>query len=124
MSDIGIFTPEQARMLWQDYLSRQQLTASVSKNLPQRRQSVERTTRRLTGKLDGELVVATNFSTTPATATMSVWFKNKAGNMEDSTHDITVTNRMLFVSLPVGIIVQAEWIDGEWRIYATDCEAG
>lgn len=37
MSEIGIFSPEQARLLWQDYLSRQQLTPQISQNYPRRR---------------------------------------------------------------------------------------
>lgn len=37
-SEIGVFTPEQARMLWQDFQSRQQLQPHVQKNYPQRRE--------------------------------------------------------------------------------------
>ena len=35
--EIGVFTPEQARLLWQDYQTRRQLQPHVSKNFPQRR---------------------------------------------------------------------------------------
>lgn len=38
MSEIGVFTPEQARLVWQDYLSRQQLAPPIRENFPQRRQ--------------------------------------------------------------------------------------
>lgn len=41
MDSIGVFTPEQARLLWQDYQTRQQLNPVVSKNYPQRRQNDE-----------------------------------------------------------------------------------
>lgn len=37
MDPIGAFSPEQARLLWQDYLSRQQLQPQLTKNFPQRR---------------------------------------------------------------------------------------
>jgi len=37
MSEIGIFTPDQARLVWQDYLERQQLAPQISQNFPQRR---------------------------------------------------------------------------------------
>ena len=36
--EIGVFTPEQARLLWQDYQTRRQLQPHVSKNFPQRRE--------------------------------------------------------------------------------------
>lgn len=75
----------------------------------------------VTGILNGELVSATAFASSPATATMAVWQKDSSGNMVDSTRDITVVNRMIKISLPAGTIAQAEWIDGEWRIYAADC---
>ena len=35
--EIGVFTPEQARLLWQDYQTRRQLQPHVAKNFPQRR---------------------------------------------------------------------------------------
>jgi hypothetical protein len=37
MSDVGTYTPEQARLLWLDYLERKQLAPQVQRNLPQRR---------------------------------------------------------------------------------------
>lgn len=37
MSEIGVFTPEQARLLWHDYLARNQLPAQLQKHYPQRR---------------------------------------------------------------------------------------
>lgn len=81
----------------------------------------QQTQQRVTGILNGELVSATSFASSPATATMAVWQKDSSGNMVDSTRDITVVNRMIKISLPAGTIAQAEWIDGEWRIYAADC---
>jgi hypothetical protein len=37
MDDIGVFSPEQARTLWQDYLTRQQSQPQTQANYPQRR---------------------------------------------------------------------------------------
>lgn len=37
MDSIGVFTPEQARLLWQDYQTRRQLQPHVTQNFPQRR---------------------------------------------------------------------------------------
>jgi hypothetical protein len=37
MDEIGVFSPEQARMLWQDYLTRKQLQPHSQANYPQRR---------------------------------------------------------------------------------------
>ena len=37
MDAIGVYSPEQARILWQDYLTRKQLPAQVTKHYPQRR---------------------------------------------------------------------------------------
>ena len=39
--EIGVFTPEQARMLWQDYQTRRQLQPKVSQNFPQRREVLD-----------------------------------------------------------------------------------
>ena len=38
----------------------------------------------ISGKLDGDLAPASDFGTGPATATMSVWDKDTAGNMVDT----------------------------------------
>jgi hypothetical protein len=37
MDEIGVFSPEQARTLWQDYLTRRQLQPQTQANYPQRR---------------------------------------------------------------------------------------
>jgi hypothetical protein len=37
MADIGVFTPEQARLLWLDYQERKQLNPQLQKNFPVRR---------------------------------------------------------------------------------------
>jgi len=77
--------------------------------------------RQLQGKLDGALDAAADSTTTPATATMSVYQKNSSGSMVDSGRDITVTNRFQFADASAGSWCKAEWIDGEWQLYAVDC---
>ena len=76
---------------------------------------------RLQGKLDGALDAAADSTTTPATATMSVYQKNSSGNMVDSGRDILVINRFQFADASAGSWCKAEWIDGEWQLYAVDC---
>ena len=75
----------------------------------------------ISGKLDGDLAAASSFGSSPATATMSVWDKDTSGNMVDTGRNETVVNRFERISLVSGTIVQARWINGEWRIYAADC---
>ncbi len=75
----------------------------------------------ISGKLDGDLAAASSFGSSPATATMSVWGKDSSGNMVDTGRNETVVNRFERISIPTGTIVQARWIDGEWRVYAADC---
>ena len=75
----------------------------------------------ISGKLDGDLAPASDFGTGPATATMSVWDKDTNGNMVDTGRNETVVNRFLRISLPATTIVQARWLNGEWRVYAADC---
>jgi len=59
MDSIGVFTPEQARLLWQDYQTRRQLTPNVTKNFPQRRPIDEVSPHRVFVKNDsGETIPA------------------------------------------------------------------
>ena len=74
------------------------------------------------GKLDGDLAPATAFADDPSTATMSVWVRNVSGNLEDSGRNETIVNRFVNSSpILATTIVKAEWIEGEWQLYAADC---
>lgn len=78
--------------------------------------------RRVQGKLDGELAKAGAFEDDPATASFSIWSKNSSGEMVDSGRNITVVNRYMEVEvLPALTPGKAEWIDGEWQMYDSDC---
>lgn len=80
--------------------------------------------RRVQGKLDADLAAAGAFEDDPATAAFSVWSKDSTGEMVDSGRNIDVVNRFINVdTMSSGTICKAEWIDGEWQIYAADCEA-
>jgi hypothetical protein len=76
----------------------------------------------ISGKLDGDLVKATSYSTTPGTATMSVWQKNSSGVMVDSGRNETVVTRLQNITtITSGTIVYAMWVDGEWVVFMADC---
>ena len=73
--------------------------------------------------LDEELSAATAALTNPSTAVCSVYRKNTSGNLVDSGQNITVVNRFEAITIESNTIAKAEWIDGEWQLYAADCEA-
>jgi len=77
---------------------------------------------RVMGKLTTDLGRATAFTSNAATATMRVWRKDASGTPV-AAETITVVNRFMFIDLPSNTIVKAEWIEGEWQLYAADCEA-
>lgn len=81
------------------------------------------TERRYQGKLDADLDVAVSFSDDPTTASFSIWEKDENGEMIETSTNLTVTNRCLYLSYTSGTICKVEFIDGEWQIYAADCEA-
>lgn len=59
MNDIGVFTPEQARTLWQDYQRRQQTNPHIQNNYPQRRQIDEVSPHRVfVSNTSGEVIPA------------------------------------------------------------------
>lgn len=120
--EIGVFTPEQARMLWQDYLTRSQLQPSSSRNIRETRQPYESAMCK-TCVLDEALDAPTNGLTAAETATASVLARNSSGNLVDAGYNITVVNRMEGVTLAQYTLCVATWLDGEWRITSADCDA-
>lgn len=75
----------------------------------------------ISGKLDTALAPASSFGTAPSTATMSVWGRDANGDMVDTGRNETVVNRFERISVAADTIVEARWIDGEWRLMAADC---
>lgn len=49
--------------------------------------------------------------------------KNADGDMVQTTDEIEIVNRFAHISLLAATYAKAEWIDGEWQLYAADCEA-
>jgi len=68
-----------------------------------------------------DLLAAVDTLTDPSTATARVLAKKSNGDLEITTREITLTNRFLNISIDSGIYGKAEWIDGEWQLYAADC---
>ena len=67
------------------------------------------------GKLDDDLPAATDFSTTPGEAVMSVWIKDPNGNLIDSGRNETIKQRFETAGdMSAGDEVRAVWIEGEW----------
>jgi hypothetical protein len=124
MDAIAALTPDQARKLWHDYLSRQQLNPHLTSNYPERRPVVDRSTRRLQVILSGDLMAAVNTKRDPSTATARILRKKTDGDLTLSTETITIVNRFTQISVDAGTYAKAEWIDGEWQLYAADCPGG
>lgn len=122
--EIGAFTPEQARELWQDYLSRRRQNPQVRENFPVRRPGEEFRPRHIQCKLTQDLLAAVDSWTDPSTATAHVFEKyNNTNDMKWSGRTITIVNRFENISVDAGTYCKAEWIDGEWQLYAADCPA-
>jgi hypothetical protein len=72
MAEIGVFTPEQARLVWQDYQTRQQLAPQINQNFPQRRVIDEPSPHRVFVRNDsGETIPAYGCMRITGTATVS-----------------------------------------------------
>lgn len=75
-------------------------------------------------KLREDLLAAVDSWTDPSTATATVFEKYGGGNdMRPRTLNpiITIVNRFENISVEAGTYCKAEWIDGEWQLYAADC---
>lgn len=125
MDAIGAFTPEQARELWQDYLSRRRQNPQTQQNYPIRRPAEEFRPRHVQCRLTQDLLAAVDSWTDPSTATAHVFEKyNNTNDMKWSGRTITIVNRFENISVDAGTYCKAEWIDGEWQLYAADCPGG
>lgn len=118
--ELGGFTPEQARALWQDYQRRQGIpTDSNTSSGPQRGHQ-----RPVAVILDEALDVATHSLTgaTSALATRCDWsVANEEYTEAPGTVDqITVWNHSESQSFEADTFGKAEWIDGHWWFFG-DC---
>lgn len=118
MDAIAALTPEQARALWHDLLSRrQQPSATVSNNefAPMRDRVVI---------LDAALAVATNSKTgaTSCLATVCYWSVADSDFSEsDPVQQITVWNHSEVTAHAVNTFGIARWIAGHWMFFG-DCD--
>lgn len=71
--------------------------------------------------LKSHLLAAVDCQTDPSTAQAYVMRKNSAGDLEATDREITIVNRFQEISVDAGTYAKAEWIDGEWQLYAADC---
>lgn len=74
--------------------------------------------------LSGDLFAAVNTKRDPSTAIARVLVKKANGDLKLSTREITIVNRFINISIDQGTYCKAEWIDGEWQLYAADCPGG
>jgi hypothetical protein len=114
---IGVFTTDQARLLWQDYLTRMRSTPFVQRLLPEFRP------RNVQVILREDLYAAVDSRNDPSTAEAAV-MENQNGRLAVSGRVITVVNRFINISVDAGTYAKAEWISGEWQLYAADCPGG
>ena len=77
MDQIGVYTPEQARELWQWYLSQKQLPAQLTKHYPQRRQLDETSPHRV-------FVKNTTSETIPSYACLEIFGTEEVGASYDA----------------------------------------
>jgi hypothetical protein len=71
-----------------------------------------------------DLLAAVDTLTDPSTAKARVLAKKANGDLEITTREITIVNRFENISIDVDTYAKAEWIDGEWQLYAADCAPG
>ena len=71
--------------------------------------------------LKEDLLAAPDCQTDPSTAQAYVMQRTSSGDMETTDREITIVNRFQEISVDAGTYAKAEWIDGEWQLYAADC---
>jgi hypothetical protein len=121
VDDIGVFSPEQARTLWQDYQRRQQLAPQISQNYLQRRPIVESYRHR--PAVIGSALTAPASSLVAATS-CTVYF------LELQTNGTQVLNETAYTAYnddpeiegDVGTYCRLEWLNGRFMIYYIACE--
>jgi hypothetical protein len=85
---------------------------------------VSSTQQRLQVVMSSDLLAAVNTKRDPSTATARILRKKSNGDLTLSTDSITIVNRFTQISIDAGTTAKAEWIDGEWQLYAADCPGG
>ncbi len=71
-----------------------------------------------------DLLAAVNTKRDPSTADAYVLRKKANGDLRQTRDTIPIVNRFINISVDAGTYAKAEWIDGEWQLYAADCPGG
>ena len=118
MEYIGVFTPEQARQLWQWYQTAKQLPAYSN-----HRPAIEAVDRKYCVILDAALAVATNSKTgaTSCLATICDW-SGTAYVESNPVRQITVYNHSESTAYAIDTFGFTKTIDGHWWFFG-DCAA-
>jgi hypothetical protein len=74
--------------------------------------------------LSADLFAAVNTKRDPSTATARILRRLSNGDLSLSADTITIVYRFMHISVDAGTYAKAEWIDGEWQLYAADCATG
>lgn len=74
--------------------------------------------------LSQDLPAAVNTKRDPSTATARILQRKRDGDLTLLEETITIVNRFTQISVDAGTYAKAEWIDGEWQLYAADCPGG
>jgi hypothetical protein len=74
--------------------------------------------------LSADLFAAVNTKRDPSTASARILRRLSNGDLSLSTDTVTIVNRFMHISVDAGTYAKAEWIDGEWQLYAADCATG
>ena len=116
MQEIGVFTPDQARALWQDYLSRASGPGNSQK--PVLLHQVDKCV-----ILDESIAVATDSKTgaTSGLATVCYWSITDE-EFTESDEQITVYNHSESTGHDEDTFGVARWIAGHWWFFG-DCAA-
>lgn len=70
--------------------------------------------------LEEDLFAAGDVKDDPSEASAVVLAKRN-GKLVNTGRRITIVNRFENISVDAGTYAKAEWIDGEWQLYAADC---
>ena len=122
MDAIGAYTPEQARELWQDYLSRRRQNPQTQQNYPIRRPIEEFRPRTRRATINEDLTAPT--SPLAAMTSADLYFINL---LDDGTSELddsgpyTVYNDDPDFTCERGTLLRVEWLGGRWMIYWAAC---
>jgi hypothetical protein len=70
-----------------------------------------------------DLFAAVATKTDPSVADAYL-LEKRGDNLVNTGDTIEITNRFENISVDAGTYAKAEWIDGEWQLYAADCPGG